>query len=111
MMSDGRQNPASLSARRATKRHFVHVYTVIRVKVAVEAKDHRGAMEIADAMLFGDRHAVGLIPVNPAVIDADYAEEVTEYLVDEANDPTFARSRSYGPDYALRCPPGDRRAA
>ena len=93
------------------RRHFVHIYTTIRIKVAVDARDHRAAMEAADRIVFCNRHAVGLIPVHPAVIDADYAEEVTEYLVDEANDPTFARTRSYGPDYALRRASDDRRAA
>jgi len=82
------------------RRHYVHVYTTIRIKVAVEACDHRAAMQAADAVVFAQRHAVGLIPVDPSVIDADYAEEVTEYLVDEADDPTFERSRCYGPDYA-----------
>jgi len=82
------------------RRHFVHVYATIHIKVAVDAADHRAAMQAADAVVFADRHAVGLIPVHPAVLDADYAEEVTEYLVDEADDPTFARSRAYGPDYA-----------
>lgn len=82
------------------RRHYVHVYTTIRIKVAVEACDYRAAMRAADGVVFADRHAVGLIPVDPAVVDADYAEEVTEYLVDEADDPTFERSRCYGPDYA-----------
>lgn len=93
------------------RRHFVHVYTTIRIKVAVDACDHRAAMRAADAVVFGDRHAVGLVPVHPAVIDADYAEEVTEYLVDEADDPSFARTRSYGPDHAPRRSYDDRRAA
>lgn len=83
-----------------TRRHFVHVYATIRIKVAIDATDHREAMQTADAVVFAERHAVGLILVHPAVIDADYADEVTEYLVDEADDPTFARSRAYGSDYA-----------
>lgn len=84
---------------RIGKPHFVHVYTVIRIKVAVDAKDHRAAMEAADAVVFGGNHAVRLVPAHPAVMDADYAEEVTEYLVDEEGDPAFERSRSYGPAY------------
>lgn len=82
------------------RRHFVHVYATIRIKVVVDAADHRAAMLAADAVVFGERHAVDLIPVHSAVIDADYAEEVTEYLNDEADDPTFERSRSYRSDYA-----------
>lgn len=93
------------------RRHFVHVYATIRIKVAVDACDHRAAMQAADAVVFADRHAVGLIPVHPGVIDADYAEEVTEYLVDEADDPTFARTRSYGPDHRPARVSGERRAA
>ena len=72
---------------------------------AIAARDGREMWQMLE------RHAVDLIPAHPAVIDADYAEEVTEYLVDEADDPTFARTRSYGPDYALRRASGDRRAA
>lgn len=82
------------------RRHYVHVYTTIRIKVVVNASDHRAAMRAADAVVFAERHAVGLIPVDPVVVDVDYAEDVTEYLVDEADDPTFERSRCYGPDYA-----------
>lgn len=93
------------------RRHFVHVYTTIRIKVAVVASDHRAAMEAADALVFSDLHAVRLDPIHPAVIDADYAEEVTEYLVDEADDPTFERSRNYSPDYTPARGFDDRRAA
>lgn len=46
-----------------TRRHFVHVYATIRIKVAVDATDHRAAMRAADAVVFAERHAVGLIPV------------------------------------------------
>lgn len=83
----------------ASRRHFVHVYTVVRVKVAVDAPDHRAAMRAADDILFADRLAVDLIPASAAVLDAEYAEEVTGYLVDEAGDGQFRRTRSYGPDY------------
>jgi len=117
MMSDTMQNLGAADAQPDAKAHFVHVYTVIRIKVAVRAKDHRAAMEAADAVVFGDQnarhaqHAVWLDSDHPAVLDSDYAEEVTEYLVDEADDPTFERSRSYGPDYVLRRPCADRRPA
>ncbi|HKX77579.1 MAG TPA: hypothetical protein VJM34_03565 [Novosphingobium sp.] len=82
------------------RRHFVHVYTTIRIKVAVDAGDHRTAMQVADAVVFEGDHAVRLVPAHPAIIDADYTEEVIEYLVDEAGDRTFERSRCYGSDYA-----------
>lgn len=91
------------------RRHLVHVYTTIRIKVAVDAADHRAAMQAADAVVFGGDHAVRLSPTHSAVIDADYAEEVTEYLVDEADDQTFEHSRNYGPDYKPACHDSDRR--
>lgn len=94
-----------------TRRHIVHVYAVIRIKVAVEAVDHRGAMAAADAVVFGESHAVQLRAVAPAVIDADFAGEVTEYLVDEDGDCSFSRSCSYGPDYTPSLISNDRRAA
>lgn len=89
-----------------SRRHFVHVYTVIRVKVAVDAADHRSAMRAADDLLFADKLAVDLFPTSSAVLDAEYAEEVAGYLVVEAGDDMFSRSRSYGPDYE---PDGHRR--
>ncbi len=88
----------------ASRRHFVHVYAVIRVKVAVDAPDHTAAMQAADGILFGDGFAVRLAPTASAILDAESAEEVTEYLVDEAGDTGFARSRSYGPGHAAREP-------
>lgn len=89
----------------ASRRHFVHVYAVIRIKVAVDASDHHSAMKAADELLFGNRLAVRLVPAAEAVLDAEYAEEVTGYLIDEAGDDEFGGSRSYGPDHE---PEGDR---
>ena len=80
-------------------RHLVHVYATIRVKVAVDAPNHQQAMEAADHILFDDGFAVRLIPNAEAVLDAEYAAEVSGYLVDEADDPDFGRSRNYGPDH------------
>lgn len=81
------------------KRHHVHVYATVRVKVAVDADDHVQAMRRADHLLFNNGFAVRLTPNADAVVDAEYADEVTGYLVDEADDPEHLRSRSYGPDY------------
>ncbi len=81
------------------RKHFVHVYTVVRVKVEVEAEDHQSAMAAADTLLLGNGFAVSLIPRGKGVIEADYAEEVVGYLVDEADDPEYERSRNYGPDH------------
>lgn len=86
------------SKSEAEASHFVHVYATIRIKVAVQAADHREAMQRADHFLFGDGFAVRLLPNGPNIIDADYAEEVTGYLVDEAGDPEFLRSETYDPN-------------
>lgn len=81
------------------RKHFVHVYTVVRVKVEVQAEDHQSAMASADTLLFGNRFAVRLVSSGNGVIEADYAEEVVGYLVDEADDPEYERSRNYGSDH------------
>ncbi len=79
--------------------HYVHVYATVRVKVGVEAADHAEAMRHADHLLFDNGFAVRLISNADAIVGASYAEEVTAYLVDEAGDPEFARSRTYGADH------------
>lgn len=90
--------------------HFVHVYATIRVKVAVSAQNHEGAMVAADHLLFGNGFGVRLVPTGEGILDADYAEEVTGYLVDVAGDADYRLSRSYGadrePDTLVSAPPG-----
>lgn len=78
-----------------TRRHYVHVYATVRVKVEVDAQTHLQAMQIADRLLFDNRFAVRLIPNADCVLEAEYAEEVTGYLVEEADDPEFASTRNY----------------
>ncbi len=92
---------------------FVHRYEVVRVKVAVEAADHADAMRKADEHLandpvFRERTIVadeyafaGLVPYTIAFAPA---EEVTGYLVDNADDDDFEGSRSYGPDHKIEEP-------
>lgn len=60
----------------------VHVYTTIRVKVAVTAEDHAGAMLRADAIVGRGIFPVRLLPSAAGVLEAEPAEEVTGYLVD-----------------------------
>lgn len=48
--------------RGASRRHHVHVYTVIRVKIAVEAPDHRRAMVAAAKLLFANGWRSGWCP-------------------------------------------------
>ena len=86
----------------ASRRHFVHVYAVIRIKVDVDAHNHRSAMEAADERLFADGLAVRLTPAAHGILDAEYAAEVTGYLVDEDGDDEFSRSCAYGPDHELQ---------
>ena len=79
--------------------HFVHVYATVRVKVGVRAENHLDAMLAADEALFANGFGVRMAPAVPDALDADYAEEVTGYLVDDAGDHEFDRSRTYGADY------------
>ena len=84
----------------------VHVYTTIRVKVAVTADDHADAMRQADAIVGRGIFPVRLLPNAAGVLEAEPAEEVTGYLVDETNDPEFEKSRSYDAEYRP-CGAGD----
>jgi len=84
----------------------VHVYTTIRVKVAVSAEDHAGAMRQADDIVGRGIFPVRLLPNGAAVLEAEPAEEVTGYLVDETDDPEFENSRAYDAEYRP-CDAGD----
>jgi len=79
--------------------HYVHVYATIRVRLEVQAASHEEAMIAADKALFARGLGVRLIPTAPGATDAEYAEEVIGYLVDEAGDPEYLRSANYGPDH------------
>lgn len=84
--------------------HFVHVYATIRVKVAVRSANHREAMAQADRSLFANGFGIRLIPTCAGAIEADYAEEVTGYLVDEIGDPGHDRSETYDANFQLERP-------
>lgn len=77
----------------------VHVYTTIRVKVAVTAEDHADAMRQADAIVGRGIFPIRLLPNGAGVLEAEPAEEVTGYLVDETDDPEFEKSRAYDAEY------------
>ncbi|MCR5942623.1 hypothetical protein FG152_17590 [Ochrobactrum sp. XJ1] len=103
-MSEQAPSPAMSAAGKdpgdpARRKHFVHVYAVVRVKVDVDAANHQAAIAAADERLFGNGFAVSLNPRGNGVIEANYVEEVVGYLVDEAEDPDYERTRSYGPDH------------
>lgn len=89
---------------------FVHRYDVVRVKVAVEAEDHAGAMKAADDYLkhnhpIPNRYlfpvgideesqiAPGLLPTWLQVEDP--GQEIVGYLVDEPGDSEHQNSRGY----------------
>ena len=84
----------------------VHVYTTIRVKVAVTADDHADAMRQADAIVGRGIFPVRLLPNAAGVLEAEPAEEVTGYLIDETDDPEFENSCSYDAEYRP-CGAGD----
>ena len=99
-------------------KYFVHRYDVVRVKVAVEAEDHAGAMKAADEYL-ANNHPIPASVLNYPCVHQDdeltmgflgypnwlhYEEpgqEVTGYLVDEVGDEEYRNSKSYGAD---QCP-------
>lgn len=85
--------------------HFVHIYATIRVKIAVHATSHLEAMKRADRSLFDKGFGVRLVPNGANILDADYAEEVTGYLVDEADDPEYLRSATYNASFDPDIPP------
>lgn len=79
--------------------HRVTVYFTARTTVEIEAASHEDAIAKATAQFDG---AAAL-----ARREVEDAEEITGYLVDEAGDADYARSRSYGPNGIA----GDPRAA
>lgn len=79
------------------RKHFVHVYGVVRVKVDVDARDHQEAMAAAEQLVFGKGFGVRLVPEASGIVDASYADEIVGYLVDEADDPDYENSQFYGP--------------
>jgi hypothetical protein len=89
-------------------KRFVHIYHVIRSKFCVEAETDAEAIEKADAMLFERRAYNGMIdegqePAAMSIPEArtlpegfcytEGAEEITGYLIDEAEDEDYERSR------------------
>lgn len=88
------------------KGFHVHVYTTIRVKVAVTAEDHADAMRQADAIVGCGIFPVRVLPNDAAVLEAEPAEEISGYLVDETDDSEFENSRSYDAEHRL-CGAGD----
>jgi len=83
-------------------KHYVHVYLTVRVKTEVDAADHEAAMRTADGLLFDKLLPVRFSTTAKHVLEAEYAEEVTGYLVerdDGAGGPDYEDSRVYGADH------------
>lgn len=72
-----------------TTKYRVHIYTVVRVPFEVEAQDQAGAIEAARNLLE---------PTSFRSRDAEDAEEVVGFLVDEDGDEEYSLSRSYDAD-------------
>jgi hypothetical protein len=79
--------------------HHVHIYTTIRVKVAVTAEDHVAAMKKADEIFIAPAFPIRFIRASAEILDVEPAEEVTGYLIDETDDPDFERSCFYDAGY------------
>jgi len=75
----------------ATRRNYnVHVYATVRVTLGpLEAVSHETAARMADELFDWDVHQSR----------AEYADEITEYLVDVSGDVGYARSRRLNADF------------
>lgn len=88
----------------------VNIYPVVRVKVCgVEAQDHEEAMKKAEALAWsmlydmfpaseGDENKHPEEFEEPQVFNCGFSEDITGYLVDEANDPEYVNSVQYDTD-------------
>ena len=64
----------------------VHLYPVVRITLkGIEAESQMDAIRRAEAS----------VDLYQAVCEAEYAEDVTAYLVDEHGDRDYARTRCY----------------
>ena len=71
-------------------RYTVHVYATVRVTFGeLEAPSHEAAARMADELFDWDEHQG----------KAEFADEITEYLVDLAGDLGYARSRRLNADF------------
>lgn len=70
-------------------RYRVHCYVTVRVPIDVDADTHEAAMKAATDLLPNDMRDWQ---------DAEYAEEITGFLVDEDGDFEYAKTRAYDRD-------------
>jgi hypothetical protein len=89
----------------------VNIYPVVRVKVCgIEAKDHEEAMKKAETLAWpmlcdmfpawtkGEKNEYPEDFDEPQVFNCGFSEDITGYLVDEANDPEYVNSVQYDTD-------------
>ena len=69
------------------KKYRVHIFAVVRIPVEVEAESQIEAIEKAE----DDTDLNSLLNRG----DVEYADEITEYLVDEVEDKEYLRSTWY----------------
>lgn len=76
-------------------KYNVHVYEVVRVKVVdVEAESQVDAIKIA-VDSYDPKNLFDCIQARPPIEEIEWAEETSEYLVDEVGDTEFQNSRWY----------------
>jgi hypothetical protein len=84
-------------------RHYVHIYASVRVKIAVDADSHAEAIAAATDHFSSSGHALlnryvrdeRQVTETPQVVHTEYADDISGYLVDEAGDDDFQRTRNY----------------
>lgn len=75
-------------------KYTVHIYLIVRVKVAgIEADSQEEAMKKAEAKV--DFHTI-FDSMNETI---EYAEDIDGFHVDEEDDPEYTRSRWYDKHY------------
>lgn len=82
-------DPRSLAPEARQPTYSVHCYATVRVKLTgIPAADPRDAARRAGELFEWDRHAA----------QAEFADEVTAFLVDVDGDEDFSHSKTFGPD-------------
>lgn len=76
----------------------VHLFPLVRVKVRVEADDQTKAIERAEGQASLHRIFDKDMANDGAVLETEYAEEISHYLVDETNDDDYMNSHWYAAD-------------
>lgn len=82
-------------------KYRVHIMTVVRVPVDVEAANPMEAAALAEDLALGEASfgqslsglPVGLAPLLPGELRTEYVGEIVDFLVDEEGDEEHERSR------------------